>query len=810
MRKGADILSKWVGEAEKQLRLLFDEAKKLQPSIIFFDEIDGLAPVRSSKQDYIHSSIVSTLLALMDGLDNRGQVVVIGATNRIDSIDPALRRPGRFDRELIFTLPSKNARREIFGIHTRNWQPPVPPGLSEDIAKRCVGYCGADIKALCAEAALCSLKRKYPQVYSSNARLMIDINSVQVQKIDFLDAMKSITPASHRSAIVHSRPLPSHLAPLFVEKLQLIKDLIRKVFPISAKFLDRHDEIVPTGSTSDADTMTNEESANDEYTNFSEISYMDHEISDYLINPPSYRPWILLYGDEGMGQLTLARAVLYALEEMPLFSLDFASLITNQNVRSAEEALISTFAEARKSSPSVLWLPNINEWWMRSSEVLQSTLCSMLQDLPSSLNVLVIVTANNSRSLSHLPLPVQKLFYEHHFLVKAPTTEHRREMFSVFLTDVLRKPIVKHKKQNTQVYPELPLAPPPAPPVEESEQDEDKRKREEELAINELRIRLRDPMLQLLTNKRFEVFMKPPKPTHQQVGSDNEEPETSNLLYLYDILDNLEHNKYSTLKAFTRDLKQVIKDSALYQPNGDSYTAKKNFSKAKQIYEVMKSALQAIPKDIVKKCKVIAKRRELERKKKEVQTTANGEATTSTSVAEENNETNPIEIDTESNTTSSAMDISEAESTATEEVVQESVSKDPVQESVPQDPVSPSVVTQEQSSEQNTAEPVSNNVPTEEPDTTQVPVVTTPVIEQQVVPEPEPVVPDVNIDVDGLNSWFESFLIATEGCPVEQLDRHFSVLYKLLYRYRFTHERASLIAELEQYLEETQVIEQNT
>jgi SpoVK/Ycf46/Vps4 family AAA+-type ATPase len=102
MRKGADCLSKWVGEAERQLRLLFDEARACQPSIIFFDEIDGLAPVRSSKQDQIHASIVSTLLALMDGMDGRGQVVVIGATNRPDAVDPALRRPGRSVFVVIF------------------------------------------------------------------------------------------------------------------------------------------------------------------------------------------------------------------------------------------------------------------------------------------------------------------------------------------------------------------------------------------------------------------------------------------------------------------------------------------------------------------------------------------------------------------------------------------------------------------------------------------------------------------------------------------------------------------------------------
>ena len=121
MRKGADCLSKWVGEGERQLRLLFEQAKRMQPSIIFFDEIDGLAPVRSAKQDQIHASIVSTLLALMDGLDSRGQVVVIGATNRPDAIDPALRRPGRFDRELLFPLPDAKARHMILDIHTSKW-----------------------------------------------------------------------------------------------------------------------------------------------------------------------------------------------------------------------------------------------------------------------------------------------------------------------------------------------------------------------------------------------------------------------------------------------------------------------------------------------------------------------------------------------------------------------------------------------------------------------------------------------------------------------------------------------------------------
>jgi SpoVK/Ycf46/Vps4 family AAA+-type ATPase len=149
MRKGADCLSKWVGEAERQLRLLFEEAKNCQPSIIFFDEIDGLAPVRSSKQNQIHASIVSTLLALMDGMDGRGQVVVIKATNRPDAVDPALRRPGRFDRELYFPLPDVVARENILGIMTRGWEG-WEEGRGEQnvkgLAKMTKGYGGADLR----------------------------------------------------------------------------------------------------------------------------------------------------------------------------------------------------------------------------------------------------------------------------------------------------------------------------------------------------------------------------------------------------------------------------------------------------------------------------------------------------------------------------------------------------------------------------------------------------------------------------------------------------------------------------------------
>uniref|UniRef100_A0A0V0J341 Bromo domain-containing protein n=1 Tax=Schistocephalus solidus TaxID=70667 RepID=A0A0V0J341_SCHSO len=213
MRKGADCLSKWVGESERQLRLLFDQAYRMRPSIIFFDEIDGLAPVRSSRQDQIHSSIVSTLLSLMDGLDRRAEVVVIGATNRPDAIDPALRRPGRFDREFAFSLPNEPVRRRILEIHTAKWKPPPSAELLRELARLTVGYCGADLKGLATEACLCCLRRQYPQVYQSKLKLKLDTSYLVVDRSDWLIALRHIRPASLRAELdVGSAASPASVA----------------------------------------------------------------------------------------------------------------------------------------------------------------------------------------------------------------------------------------------------------------------------------------------------------------------------------------------------------------------------------------------------------------------------------------------------------------------------------------------------------------------------------------------------------------------------------------------------------------------
>ncbi|ANB14848.1 Yta7p [Sugiyamaella lignohabitans] len=243
MRKGADCLSKWVGEAERQLRLLFEEARNQQPSIIFFDEIDGLAPVRSSKQEQIHASIVSTLLALMDGMDNRGQVIVIGATNRPDSVDPALRRPGRFDREFYFPLPDLEARKKIISINTKKWDPPLKPEFIDHVAGLTKGYGGADLRALCTEAALNAIQRKYPQIFMSNEKLLLDPQSIHVTPVDFMKSVDKIIPSSARSTSSGASPLPTRIEPLLGEPLKSIIHKLDNLLPRTKKLTPLEDAL---------------------------------------------------------------------------------------------------------------------------------------------------------------------------------------------------------------------------------------------------------------------------------------------------------------------------------------------------------------------------------------------------------------------------------------------------------------------------------------------------------------------------------------------------------------------------------------
>ncbi|XP_032062980.1 ATPase family AAA domain-containing protein 2-like, partial [Aythya fuligula] len=174
-------------------------------------------------------SLVS--LMLMDGIDNRGEIVVIGATNRLDSVDPALQRPGRFGREFFFNLPNKEARKEIVKIHTRDWTPQPPDMLLDELAEKCIGYCGADIKSLCTEAALCSLRRCYPQIYASREKLLLDVNSIKIKAKDFFMAMKKVVPASNRIKASPVQALSPIFKPLFQRSVENILQVVQKIFP---------------------------------------------------------------------------------------------------------------------------------------------------------------------------------------------------------------------------------------------------------------------------------------------------------------------------------------------------------------------------------------------------------------------------------------------------------------------------------------------------------------------------------------------------------------------------------------------------
>ena len=199
---GPEIMNKYYGETEAKLRDIFKEAKDNSPSIIFIDEIDAIAPKREEAYGDVEKRVVAQLLALMDGLDDRGNVIVLGATNRPDSVDPALRRPGRFDREFEISVPNEDGRLEILEIHTRGM--PISDDIDlKDLSSELYGYTGADIKSLCKEAALKSIRRYLPEIDLETEKISSKVlQSMQIKLIDFYDAMQDVVPTAMREFYV--------------------------------------------------------------------------------------------------------------------------------------------------------------------------------------------------------------------------------------------------------------------------------------------------------------------------------------------------------------------------------------------------------------------------------------------------------------------------------------------------------------------------------------------------------------------------------------------------------------------------------
>ncbi|KAL5781114.1 hypothetical protein ACOSP7_006143 [Xanthoceras sorbifolium] len=566
MRKGADVLSKWVGEAERQLKLLFEEAQRNQPSIIFFDEIDGLAPVRSSKQEQIHNSIVSTLLALMDGLDSRGQVVLIGATNRVDAIDGALRRPGRFDREFNFPLPGCEARAEILDIHTRKWKQPPSRELKSELAASCVGYCGADLKALCTEAAIRAFREKYPQVYTSDDKFFIDVDSVKVEKYHFIEAMSTITPAAHRGSIVHSRPLSLVVAPCLQSHLQKAMNHISDIFP-------------PLSVSS-------------ELTKLSMLSYGS-------AIPLVYRPRLLLCGSEGTGVDHLGPAILHELEKFPVHSLGLPALLSDPSAKTPEEALVHIFGEARRTTPSILYIPQFNLWWENAHEQLRAVLLTLLEELPSDMPILLLGTS--SISLVEVEGDLSSVFsHRSVYQVGKPSTEDRSLFFdrlieaalSVLVDDMIKKP------RESVVLPELPKVPKVASGPKASELKA--QVEAEQHALRRLRMCLRDVCNRILYDKRFSAFHYP--------VTDEDAPNYRSIIQnpmdMATLLQHVDSGQYITCSTFLQDVDLIVANAKAY--NGDDYNGARIVSRAYELRDAVHGMLTQMDPALVTYCDKIA------------------------------------------------------------------------------------------------------------------------------------------------------------------------------------------------------------
>ena len=449
----------------------------------------GLAPVRSSKQEQIHASIVSTLLALMDGMDGRGQVIVIGATNRPDSVDPALRRPGRFDREFYFPLPSKEARRKILDIHTNGWTPSVPSQLKDELAEITKGYGGADLRALCTEAALNAVQRRYPQIYASDEKLLIKPETISVAAKDFMISVKRIVPSSERSASSGASPLPKTIEPLLSHQLVEIEQLLRVVLPQKkrrtaleeAKFEDAE-----TGGSMSAEKMLQE-----------------------FERSQVFRPRLVLRGLPGMGQQYIINALLHHLEGLYVQSFDLPTLLSD-STRSPEAAVVQLFAEVKRHKPSVIFIPNVDAWYQTLANTVISTFLGLLRSLSPSDPVLLLGILESDEKFVD-PQMIKDLFgftTRSHFWLQKPSQQSRRAFFSPLAkyleTSPEEFPDPENRKQ--RILEKLRPAPPEPASTSQAPSKEQLRaqKKKDRHTLNVLKVRIQPIMEQIkLKYKKF-------------------------------------------------------------------------------------------------------------------------------------------------------------------------------------------------------------------------------------------------------------------------------------------------------------------
>lgn len=392
---GPELMSKFYGESEKNLRKKFEEAQKNSPAIIFIDELDAIAPKRDEAKGEVERRVVAQLLSLMDGLEARKKVIVIAATNRHNDVDEALRRPGRFDREIEIGVPNRDGRKEILQIHTRNM--PLEDDVDlDEIADKTYGYVGADIEALCKEGAMITLRRVLPNIDLEKEKVPSEVlEELIVSRSDMVKGMHMVEPSAMREVLLEIPKISWDDVGGLEEAKERLKEMVE--WPLK--------------------------------------------------NPQSFKNLgikaprgILLYGMPGTGKTMLAKAV--ANESEANFISVKGPQIFSKWVGESEKAVRKIFSKARQASPCIIFIDEIDAVAPRrervgdseaGSRVVNQLLAEM--DGIEELEGVVVIAASNRPDIID-PAVLRPGRLDRKLEVPIPDEEARKKIFEVHMEDM--------------------------------------------------------------------------------------------------------------------------------------------------------------------------------------------------------------------------------------------------------------------------------------------------------------------------------------------------------------------------------------